>query len=42
MGKYDAYASKPDKDIMKQNLKNDALKCAMGLARNVVVAPEEN
>ena len=44
---YDAYASKPDKDIMRQDrielnvkvirgLNNDALKCAMDLGHDVV------
>ena len=51
MGKYDAYASKKDVEVQTQDrielsvkviegLKNDALKCAMDLGRDVVVAPD--
>ena len=51
MGKYDAYASKKDVEVQTQyrielsvkvieGLKDDALKCAMGLGRDVVVAPD--
>ena len=51
MGKYDAYASKRDKEAREQDrielsvkviegLKDDALKCAMDLGRDVVVAPD--
>ena len=51
MGKYDAYASKKDVEVQTQDrielsvkviegLKDDALKCAMDLDRDVVVAPD--
>ena len=51
MGKFDAYASKKDIDARDQDpielsvtviegLKDDALKCAMDLGRDVVVAPD--
>ena len=51
MGKYDAYASKKDVEVQTQDrielsvkviegLKDDALKCAMDLGRDVVVAPD--
>ena len=51
MGKYDTYASKRDKEVQEQDrielsvkviegLKDDALKCAMDLGRDVVVAPD--
>ena len=51
MGKYDAYASKRDQDVRDQDrielsvkviegLKDDALKCAMDLGRDVVVTPD--
>ena len=51
MGKYDAYASKKDSEVREQDrielsvkviegLKDDLLKCAMDLGRDVVVAPD--
>ena len=51
MGKYDAYASKKDVEVQTQDrielsvkvierLKDDALKCAMDLGRDVVVVPD--
>ena len=51
MGKYDAYASKRDKEVRRQDrvelsvkviegLKDDALQCAIDLGREVVVAPD--
>ena len=51
MGKYDAYASKKDVEVQTQDrielsvkviegFKDDALKCAMDLGRDVVVAPD--
>ena len=51
MGKFDAYASKKDVEVRDQDrielsvkviegLKDDALKCAMDLGRDVVVAPD--
>ena len=50
-GKYDAYASKKDVEVQTQDrivlsvkviegLKDDALKCAMDLGSDVVVAPD--
>ena len=51
VGKYDAFASKRDKEAREQDrielsvkvmegLKDDALKCAMDLGRDVDVAPD--